>query len=202
MGTRMARAVPAVVLLALLTGCASVEKNIVEVSPVFADHAPMTIVVLPVQNETVDMDAPGVFRPIVEAAVPRRGYRLLEPRHVDDVVADQNIHDPGELAAMYTPKELGELFGADAVLYTVVTQWRTTYLFVYVVISVGARFELFDAKTETLLWKWDETINDQRIALDRDSAVRAAAFAARPYPPYVRRVVQMAFSTLPERAWR
>jgi hypothetical protein len=185
----------------LLAGCASVHSNIVEVAPEFPAMEPTTIVVLPAQNETVDMDAPGAFRPVVEGAVPRRGYRIVPPERVDEVLAAQDVHDPGQVA-MYSVRELGELFHADAVLYTVVTDWHTTYLGIYAEIAVAGRFELFDSKTETLLWKWDQGITDFRIALDRDTAIKAAELALRPYEPYVKVLVKKAFATLPSRAGR
>jgi len=109
---------------------------------------------------------------------------------------ENEVFDAGQIYA-YTPEELGELFGVDALLYSTVTEWRTTYLVAYAVIEVGARFELVDARTDTVLWKWEKSLADRRVGYDRDTLAETAVFALTPYQPYVTELVRMAFATLP-----
>lgn len=185
----------------LLVGCATVNTEISELSDEFWTSLPQKVVVLPIQNETVDLDAPEVFRPRVQTAVMSRGYQVPSIDEVDAVLAEQGLTDPGQINA-FSSQELGELFQADAVLYTIVTEWRTTYLVFYSVIGVGARFELVDTKTDEVLWKWEKAIYQRMIAIDRETAVATAVLALMPYQPYVQKLVDLAFFELPARKWR
>ena len=196
------RAVPlALVFLILLAGCATVNTQIEELSPQYGELSPRSILVLPIMNETPDLDAPEAFRPRVQDGVRRRGYQTVDAGTVDETLREEGVIEAGQVN-IYSPRELGELFETDAVLYTVVTEWKTTYFVAYAMIGVGARFELVDTRTETVLWKWEKAIYDRRVAMDRETALETAIFALQPYEPYVDRVVSMAFATLPARTWR
>ena len=134
----MKRASIAVLIALLLAiGCATLNTDENKLEPAFATHRPATIVVLPPTNYTVDLDAPVVFREAVQKMIQRKGYRAPAPQQVDTILEEEGITDPGQLAVMST-NEIGELFEADAVLYTEVTEWKTTYLVVYAVVGVGA----------------------------------------------------------------
>jgi hypothetical protein len=110
----------------------------------------------------------------------------------------EGIHIAEEIRSI-SDKDLGEAFAAQALLFTTVTSWETTYLGIYASVAVAARFQLIDAKTSEELWKIEDEEKEATIAVDKDSAGRTAAFAAfQSYEPYVKRLVNKSFTKLPE----
>ncbi|MBI5968064.1 MAG: DUF799 family lipoprotein, partial [Deltaproteobacteria bacterium] len=97
-----------------------------------------------------------------------------------------------------TPQELGKLLGVDALLYTTVTEFSTTYLLAYASMTVGARFELKDAKTGERLWESDHQVKETKLGVDRKSLQETLQFAAlQSYAPYCQKVIDASFTTLP-----
>ena len=181
----------------LLFGCAGLEP-VHEVSPQFSDMRPSVIAIMPPMNETVDLDAPKPFIKYLENALRARGYRVVDQEIINNKLEKEGIHIAEE-AGSIPDKELGEALGAQALLFTTVTSWETTYLGVYASVTVGARFQLIDAKTSNELWKVADEEKEARIAVDDDSVAETAAFAAfQAYEPYVKKLVYKSFSKLPE----
>ncbi|MBI5787253.1 MAG: DUF799 family lipoprotein [Candidatus Schekmanbacteria bacterium] len=175
-------------------GCAPKLHTIV---PDYEQRRPQTIALLLVLNETNDYDAPKAFEEIVYAHMQNRGYRIISPGEVRNLLAARNIHEAGEMFTL-TSKELGELLNADALLYCTVLDWSSVYLVVYSSVSVEARFELVEAKTGTKLWETTRKSSLKRAGWDKESLERNiinAAFSS--YEPRAHDVVRMALGTLP-----
>jgi len=167
------------------------------VTPDYKERMPTSIAVLPVQNETVDMDAPKVFRPWLVDMVTHKGYLSPQAAVIDSKLLERDIREAGQLGSM-TPHEIGELLSVDAVLYTTVTEWSTTYLVNYASINVGARFQIFDTRTGQELWKSEHEVAERKFSLDEDAIEEILTFALlRRYDPYVKKLINAAFSTLP-----
>ncbi len=168
--------------------------------PDYQDKMPMSIAVLPVQNETTDMDAGGVFRPRLYSIILSKGYATPAVAGIDSLLAQKGIREAGQLGSM-TPLEIGELLNVDALLYATVTEWSTTYLVVYSSVKVGARFQLIDARTGGQIWESEHEVAEKKFVLESDDMVDMVdnlSFAAlQEYEPYVIRVINMTFSTLP-----
>lgn len=183
-------------IVAFIASCASTHKY--ELAEDYKNFHISKIAVLPPANLTADLDAPNLFRPIVESKVRSRGYDVISSKEIDEKLAELGVHYAGQLGE-FTPAELGEILGADALLYTTVTDLKTLYLVAYVQITVGGRFELVDAKTGKQLWLWEDEVTDVRIATKRDELVGTALFIFMPYKPYIEILAQKAFNTLPIR---
>ena len=165
--------------------------------PDYQSKTPTSVAVVPVQNETVDMDAPQLFRPKLFNIIPYKGYLSPPIAEIDSKLAEKDIRDAGQLNSM-TPQEIGKLLNVDAVLYSTVTEWSTTYLVVYTSVKVGAKFQLIDTKTGEQLWESEHTVAERKFGLDRDELIKNVAFAAlKKYDPYAQTVINTAFSTLP-----
>lgn len=209
------RLLVATALLGLLAaGCARGDAELADsgmgkrfLSPEWAERAPRTVAVLPVMNQTLDLDAPEVFRPYLHQVLAAKGYSGPSKEEVDELLLTRDIREAGQVKSL-TPEELGKLLGADAVLYSEVLDWSTTYLGVYASIAVSARFELVDAATATRLWVDEDEQVERKIAnvLDKrraaQEAAELAAYAAlRAYEPFAQRVVMNSFASLPDARW-
>ncbi|MFA4910415.1 MAG: GNA1162 family protein [Desulfobacteria bacterium] len=184
-----------VTLIFISSGCVpGIRHTLV---PDYQSKTPTSVAVLPVQNETVDMDAPQLFRPKLFNIIPYKGYLSPPITEIDSKLAEKDIREAGQLNSM-TPQEIGKLLNVDAVLYSTVTEWSTTYLVAYASVKVGAKFKLVDSKTGEQLWESEHAVVERRVGLDRDELIKNVAFAAlKRYDPYVQNVVNTAFSTLP-----
>ncbi len=180
---------------ALVAGCAG-GPHAAPV-PEFGAIRPNSIAVMPVMNETVDMKAPDVVRPIVYNKVIDWGYESPPSSMIDEILAKHNIREAGEVN-QFTAKELGEMFSVDAILYTTITDWSTTWLAVYASQTVGLRLELKSTKDNQVLWENKYTYTERAIAGNEKQMVGLAVGAAiSPYQPLVHKVVNRIFRKLP-----
>jgi hypothetical protein len=181
--------------VALGLGCAGGAHY--SVAPDYKDRAPRSIAVLPVLNETVSLKAPEMFRPILLNMLSRKGYETPALAFIDGRLREKEIREAGQVNTL-TPQELGNLLGADALLYAYVTEFSTTYLLAYACMTVGARFELKDAKTGEKLWESAHQVKESKLGLDQKSVGDTLQFAAgQSYAPYAQKVVDESFQTLP-----
>ena len=181
--------------VALGLGCAGGAHH--SVAPDYKERAPRSIAVLPILNETVSLKAPEMFRPILLNKVSLKGYETPPLAFIDGRLREKEIREAGQVNTL-TPQELGNLLGVDALLYTYVTEFSTSYLLAYASMTVGARFELKDTKTGEKLWESDHQVKESKLGLDQKSLGDTVQFAAgQPYAPYAQKVVDESFQTLP-----
>ncbi|MBM4332097.1 MAG: hypothetical protein FJ117_12910 [Deltaproteobacteria bacterium] len=133
--------------LFLLTasGCAA---PLYDLAHDYAAFKPTRIAVLPVMNETNDMDAPIVFRILSKAELADKGYALINFQRIDEALAQQGIQEAGQIEAL-TPQEIGALLGADALLYTRVMSYGRK---VGVHIKMEGSFTLVESRNGRKLW--------------------------------------------------
>ncbi len=198
-------------ICAWLLGCA-VQNPTVVLHPNFNQQRPALIAVLPMDNMSVDLDATPLVRPIIHQRLEYQGYHSLPLDQVDRKLKDNGVmisHD----VYMFTPRELGNLLGADALLYGTVTEFNKHYAFLYSDITVGLSLEMKDAKTGETLWKSEQTSSENTLlpslllALSfrrpEESLVAVAAYNAAfsvlsQYRPYAEDAVRQVLSTLPD----
>ncbi len=167
------------------------------VVPDYKAIRPNSIAVLPVANDTVDMKAPDVVRPIVYQKVIEWGYESPTPQLISQILSKHKIRYAGEVN-QFTPKQLGEMFNVDAILYTTITDWSTTWLAVYASQTVGLKLKLRSAKDNRILWEGQYTYTKRAIATNNRQMIDVAIGAAlSPYQPLVRRAVNRVFKKLP-----
>lgn len=183
------------VVFFLLSGC--LPKTPHTLVPDYQSRIPLSIAVLPVQNETVDLDGPKAFRPKIFNTILSKGYVSPPTTGIDHILAQKGIKEAGQLWAL-TPQEIGNCLNVDALLYSTVTSWNTKYLVVYSSINVGARFQLIDAKTGEQFWESKRSISEKRFGADEEQMKSNLAFILlKRYEPYVDKVINSTLSTLP-----
>ena len=71
-----------------------------------------TVALLPMANESVDVEAPGKVRKALAAALQNRGFQLVDPATVDSVLKDRfGVTDGGQLRAVSPRRMKGVLPG-------------------------------------------------------------------------------------------
>ncbi len=138
----------AVAAAALLAGC---------VGPRPKDYAklvaarPRSILVVPVVNKSVDVNAADYFLSTVPVPLAERGYYVFPVNLVKRLLEDDGLGDPGLVHAA-DPARLASIFGADAVLYVTIERWDARWALFSTSVTVSATYVLRDGRTGEELW--------------------------------------------------
>jgi hypothetical protein len=155
--TRGRSAVAGLALAVLAAGCAGPRPK--DYSK-FVAAQPRSILVIPVMNKSVNVTAGDYFLTTVPIPVAERGYYVFPVNLVKRLLEDEGLADPG-LVHGADPTRLASLFGADAILYITIEQWRAKYLLVQTSVVVELSYVLKDGKTGTVLWEDREAMQYQ-----------------------------------------
>ncbi len=150
-------------LFFLLAACATPLTDVVQD---FHSLKPTRIAILPVKNETADMDGPIVFRILAQAELADKGYGLVDFAQIDGALREKGIEEAGQIDAL-TPQEIGECVGADGLLYIDVLSYGRQ---AGVHLKMEGSFTLVDAKSGQKLWFSELAISDD-ILLEGGAAV-------------------------------
>ena len=118
----------------------------------FRTENPRSILVVPPINKSVDVNAPDYFLATVATPLAERGYYVFPVNMVRSVLADDGLSD-ANLVHSGDPRRLGELFGADAVLYISIERWDAKYAVLATTVTVELAYSLKSAHTGHELWK-------------------------------------------------
>jgi hypothetical protein len=118
---------------------------------------PRSILVVPVVNNSVDLTAGDYFVSTVPVPLAERGYYVFPVNLVKRLLEDDGLADAALVHAA-PPERLGNLFGADAVLYIVIQKWEATWVLISTQVTVEFEYKLCDVKTGTVLWEDKRTL--------------------------------------------
>lgn len=173
----------------LVSGCG---KKAVPPAPEEAVKKPVIrlVAVLPVDNRSTDPLAARILRERVLQEIFRRGYPKI-PFAVVDEKLTKNYKD----AARMAPRVVGDLLGVDAVLYSTLLEWKTSYFYLSARTTVSACFELRSAKTGETLWKAGHEAGKRNYDITRER-LEMETFQA--YEPAIHEIVDRTFKTFPD----
>lgn len=140
-------------LLGALAGCAYQEKDYTKL---FASN-PRSILVVPVRNDTTNLEAPEIVEAVVTRPLAERGYYVFPLILTDALFKDLGLSEAGHVQEL-KPQRFRELFGADAVLFVVVTDWGSKYLVMDSALVVDLDFTLYDTRSGEELWSASERV--------------------------------------------
>jgi hypothetical protein len=146
---RSRRFLVAVLLTALMGGCA------VRHAPLPFDPAnPLKrVAVLPLKNDTNDVDGPNVVRQKMVQALTNRSYVVKDLKETDQILRDQMGINLGGQLDLTTPQKLGETLGVEGVLYGTLMDFDEVTMGVYNARKVRGRFRLVNTATGQPLWE-------------------------------------------------
>jgi hypothetical protein len=143
-------------IAALLSACASQVQR--PDYTAFKKSQPRSILVLPPLNETADVAATygmlsQMTRPLAES-----GYYVVPVAVMDETFKQNGLTNAAEIQGVSAAK-LRDIFGADAALYSKVTQYGSVYRVVSSVTVVTATAKLVDLRTGDVLWQGNASAN-------------------------------------------
>jgi hypothetical protein len=142
-------------LLVVAAGCAAAppKKDLTK----FMAAQPRSILAIPVVNNSVDVNAGDYFISTVPVPLAERGYYVFPVNLVKRLLEDDGLADAALVHAA-PPDRLGNLFGADAILYITVQKWESKWILISTQVTVELEYALKDAKTGTVIWEDKETV--------------------------------------------
>jgi hypothetical protein len=113
---------------------------------------PRSILVVPVVNKSVDVDAADYFLSTISVPLAERGYYVFPVNAVKRMLEDDGLAD-ASLVHGTDPTRLCALFGADAVLFVTIEQWTAKYMLLTTQVTVQFEYVLKDGHTGEELWR-------------------------------------------------
>jgi len=111
------------------------------------------VAVLPMKNDTMDVDGPNIVRKKMIAALASKSYNVIDTQETDQILRDQMGINLGGQLEMTTPQKLGEVLGVEGVLYGTLMDFDETTTGVLNVKKVRAKFTLVNAMTGRIVWE-------------------------------------------------
>jgi hypothetical protein len=114
--------------------------------------SPRSILVVPVVNKSVEVNAADYFLSTVSVPLAERGYYVFPVNAVKRMLEDDGLSDAA-LVHGTDPTRLCALFGADAVLFVTIEQWTSRFVLLSTQVSVEFEYVLKDGRTGEELWR-------------------------------------------------
>lgn len=167
----------------------------------FQAAAPRSILVVPVVNKSLDVDAPNYVLASLPVPIAEKGYYVF-PVNTTKYVLEQEGYYEAERIDQQPTESLAKLFGADAVLYVSINRWDAQYAFITTTVTVDFDYRLV-SKDGTEIWKEHKLMQyspqnsnsgGSPLALLITAIVNAAVARAAPnYMPLTQQANQQVF---------
>lgn len=128
-----------------LSACAVMKPN--------PDNPIRTVAVLPMLNQTNDVEGPEYVRVEFDKRLSRYFYVNKLLKDIDQLLKDQMGITLGAQLDMTTSQQLGELLNVDAVIYGTLMNFETQITGIYNVKKVRAKFKMVNTKTGEIIWQ-------------------------------------------------
>ena len=155
-----------------LTGCAT--KKPYDYTN-FRAHPPRSIVVLPPINQSTDIRGTYSYLSTVTRPLAEMGYYVFPVAEVDELMKENGLPTAGEMRGVPLDK-IGEIIGADSVLYVTLKQYGSKYVVISSVTTVAADAKLVDVKTGVTLWEGSTVV--QQSSGDSGGSIIGALITA------------------------
>ncbi|MCX8792492.1 DUF799 domain-containing protein [Vibrio parahaemolyticus] len=132
--------------VSLLSACQTTQ---IERQTGFEEINPKSILILPVVNKSVDVDAPLAVYSSLPVMLAEKGYYVYPSNTVKTVLEYEGLYEPAEVQALPTNK-LADMFGADVFLYVTIEQWDTKYVLISSTTEVEFTYTFKDREGNTI----------------------------------------------------
>jgi hypothetical protein len=145
--------------------------------PYDASNPLKRIAVLPLKNDTADVDGPDTVRRKMAEALEHRSYVVKDMKETDQILRDRMGITLGGQLDLTTAQKLGETLGVEGVLYGTLMDFDESTLGAINVKKVRGKFKLVNAMTGQTVWTRGLGVRSEMMMQSRYGA--AAAIAAR-----------------------
>lgn len=127
----------------LVTGC---ETTGVENKPLnaFEIAKPRSILVVPVVNNSTDVQAPTSVLATLPFRLAEKGYYVYPVNTVKTLLEYEGLYEPAQIHNL-PPEQLALLFKADSILYVTINEWTAKYIFLSTTTEVNFHYRIVNA---------------------------------------------------------
>jgi len=129
------------------------------------------VALLPLDNESNDLDGPPFVRNLIFQGLAARGFQVLPLEPLDAALKLQGFTDGGQLRAV-TPAKIGEWTGCDTILFSTLVNFDYINVGFYAQRRVTIFSRLVDAKTGVKLWEAEREGTTRVVVADKKQAER------------------------------
>lgn len=145
---RLRCALGMLIFMVAIGGCATVPQ--IDPMASFHDAQPQSLLVVPIVNNSVDVQAPTSVLTTLPRVLAEKGYYVFPVNTVKTLLEFEGLYEPAEIHAT-PPDQLADLFGADAILYVTIHEWTAQYLLVQTTTVVDFEYRIVH-RDGTPLW--------------------------------------------------
>lgn len=182
-----------IIIAFFILGCGGAIPS--SVAPDFDKGGIRLIALMPVDNKTKDEQAARILRKELLEELYFKGYPKIPLDVIDEKIVEineKNLVAEGEKIPAHV---IDTLLGIDAVMYTTLSKWETSLLYLYAPTTVSASFELVSTKTEKVIWRSSEKVVERNYDITQK---RLEMKSHESYETAIREVLNKALSTFPD----
>ncbi|WP_019528164.1 DUF799 domain-containing protein [Dasania marina] len=142
-----------ILLAAAISGCATQKPTPYDWSA-FQTASPSSILIVPVLNKTIDVDAPLYALSTLSIPLGEKGYYVFPVNTVKTTLEQEGLYEGEAIKQLGTPT-LVNMFGADAVLYVEIQKWEANYAILSTTVTVSVDYLLEDSQGNKI---WSESV--------------------------------------------
>ncbi|MBU0750933.1 MAG: DUF799 domain-containing protein [Gammaproteobacteria bacterium] len=171
----------------VLSGC--VAQPVKTDMSAFQAAAPRSILIVPMVNKSLDVDAPNYVLTTVPVPLAEKGYYVF-PVNTTKMVLEQEGFYEADRVHSQPPATLAKLFDADAVLYVTINRWDAKYVVIATQVTVEFEYHMF-SRDGTKIWsevkhmQWQPDNNSSGSPLAQLLTTLVSAAIARAAPNYM-----------------
>ncbi|OGS46068.1 MAG: hypothetical protein A3J79_11225 [Elusimicrobia bacterium RIFOXYB2_FULL_62_6] len=151
-----------------LAACAAGDAYLISAQALAAAADPR-VVILPFENQTTDLAAPGMLRELAAERFSSRGYAPVDAAETELKLRELGVTDGGQLPSV-RPADIAKLFGADLLCYGTLEDFTFQNVGFIVRKSVRLRLKLVSAASGETLFEASGSGKDVKVYLDADEA--------------------------------
>lgn len=113
------------------------------------EEKPLSILVMPPINRSTKVEAKELFYSSLIVPLSQKGYYVMPPLLTMEILKEESAYD-AEMFVDGTMKQVGGLFGVDAVLFTTIHEWSKTTIASQV--RVVVEYTLKSTRTDEIIF--------------------------------------------------
>lgn len=137
-------------MIVIFSGCGSTLPLKSKTYKTLYEENPLSVLVLPPINKSTKVEAKELFYSSLAIPITQKGYYVFPPLLTMEILKEESAYD-SEMFQNSSMKKFGEVFGADAVLFTLIHDWRKTTIASQVRVKI--EYLLKSTKTDEILFK-------------------------------------------------
>jgi len=187
-------------------GCAPIMTTKGVAFPKMYEQKPLTILALPPINSTSSPVAKEYVICTVAQPIANNGFYIVSTELSNEILRNEGLYDTETINPTLYPK-FKEMFDVDALLFTHIFKWDTSYYVLGGNVSVGLKYSLVSTTSGDTLWNYygiktvDTTQQSQGSGLAGLAVAlvaTAVTTASTDYLPIARDINNFVFSTIPD----